>query len=167
MEVLMPTEESNDKEHLWNGDSGASSYKTHPEEGLNDIEASNQVIVVGNGEKLRAVKTEKLMVKTKDMDVNDVIFIINDVKLVTGHWKNLFTIGKLLKEGATLESLGKNMVIIKGKLKPAFREMTESGLMGIKLTLLKNEALATSEKREDLNNSHCKLVHPRKEIVGY
>jgi hypothetical protein len=125
LEVLMATEPSDDKGHLWIGDSGASSHMTNSDEGLYDIEESNQVTIVGNGEKLKALKTGKLKMKTRDLNGNKVIFILNEVKYVPGLWKNLFIIGKALKEGAKLESSGKNMVITKGSLKITFKDLTE------------------------------------------
>jgi hypothetical protein len=108
LEVLMGAEQSNDKGHLWIGDSGASIHMTNLDEGLYDVEESNQVIIVGNGEKLKAIKTGKLKMKTKDLNGNEVLFILNNVKYVPGLWKNLFSVGKALKEGAKLESSGKN-----------------------------------------------------------
>jgi hypothetical protein len=80
-------------------------------------------------------------------------------------WKNLFSVGKALKEGAKLESSGKNMVITKGSLKITFKELTENGLMGITLTPITVEALTTFEKKEDINKFHRKLGHPSKEIT--
>jgi hypothetical protein len=71
LEALMAAEQSNDKGHLWIGDSGASSHMTNLDEGLYDVEESNQVIIVGNGEKLKAIKTGKLKTKTKDLNGND------------------------------------------------------------------------------------------------
>jgi hypothetical protein len=165
LKVLMAAEQSDNKGHLWIGDSGASSHMTNSNEGLYDVEESDQVIIVGNGEKLKAIKIGKLKMKTKDLNGNEVFFILNDVKYVPGLWKNLFSVGKALKEGAKLESLGKNMVITKGTLKIEFKELTENGLMGITLTPITVEALATFEKKEDINKFHCKLGHPSKEIT--
>jgi hypothetical protein len=52
-------------------------------------------------------------VKTRDLDEKKIMFILNNVKYDPGLWKNLFSIGKAMKEEATLESSGKNMVIKK------------------------------------------------------
>jgi hypothetical protein len=68
LEVLMAAKQSDNKGHLWIGDSGASSHMTNSDEGLYDIEESNQVIIVGNGEKLKALKTGKLKMKTSDLN---------------------------------------------------------------------------------------------------
>jgi hypothetical protein len=57
------------------------------------------------------------------------------------------------------------MVITKRCLKIKFKELTEKGLMGITLTPITVEALATFEKKEDINKFHCKLGHPSKEIT--
>jgi hypothetical protein len=80
---------------------------THSEEGLFDIENSYQTIIVGNGETLQSTKTGKIKVKAKDINGKEIMFILSDVKYVAGLWRNLFSIGQVLKEGATLESSGK------------------------------------------------------------
>jgi hypothetical protein len=72
------------------------------------------------------------------------MFILSDVKYVPGLWKNLFSFGQALKEGDTLESLGENMIMKKGKAKIAFQDTTENGIMGILFTSVADEALYTT-----------------------
>jgi hypothetical protein len=57
------------------------------------------------------------------------------------------------------------MIIKKGKVKIAFQDTTENGLMGISLTPVTNEALYKTQTKEDPNVLHQKLGHPCKEIT--
>jgi hypothetical protein len=160
--------------NLWIGDSGATSHMTHSEEGLYDIKNSYQTIIVGNGETLQSTKTGKIKIKAKDLDGKEIMFILSDVKYVPGVWRNLFSIGQALKEGATLE-LSKNMIIkrIVGEKydnqerqsKNLISRYNGNGLMGISLTPVTDEALYMTQEKEDPNVLHQKLSHPCKEIT--
>jgi hypothetical protein len=69
------------------------------------------------------------------------------------------------KEGATLESSRKNMIIKKGKVKISSQDATENRLMGILLIPMTDEALYTTQAKENPNMLHQKLGHPCKEIT--
>jgi hypothetical protein len=99
LEVLMAAEQSDNKGHLWIGDSGASSHMTNSDEGLYDIEESDQVIIIGNREKLKAIKTGKLKRKTKDLNGND----INKFHLKLGHPSKEITIATAKHLGVKLD----------------------------------------------------------------
>jgi hypothetical protein len=79
----------------------------HFKEGFFDIEESKEVVTTGNGDQLVAINTAKLNVKTEDIDGKEVMFVLHNVKHVPGLWKNIFSVGKALNGGATLEFAAK------------------------------------------------------------
>jgi hypothetical protein len=101
--------------HIWIWDSGACCPYCNNEEGLYNVKAINEDIVVGNGKTMRATMIGNLKRKVIQLDETTKVTVIHDVKYVPELYANLFSVNKALKKGFKISEaikVSKNQVSV-------------------------------------------------------
>jgi hypothetical protein len=106
---------------------------------------------MADGSILEATKCGDIVVTNKDPESEkEVCFELREVKYVPGLCKKLFSIKTALKKGASLGSIGENMIVKKGNVELTFRETPGSKLLSTVFKPKMEQCLSSKEVEEEL-----------------
>ncbi len=113
-------------EHLWIGDSGASSHYVGTLDGVTNIRDVNVEVEIGTGTCIRATKAGTFRGKVKQSDGSMAVLKL-EVKYLPGLQNNLFSITTAIKNGASLKNEGSVIVLTKNDVDICFDRKTSGG----------------------------------------
>jgi hypothetical protein len=111
--LLMATEDQIVDNQFWIGDSGATSHMICSEVGMFETKASNQNVIVGDGQSLKIEKTGKLRFKFEGRNKELTDILLDEVKYISRNESNFFQSASGIAKGSTVHSEGKSLVIKK------------------------------------------------------
>jgi hypothetical protein len=104
----------------WIGNTGASCHLMNSDIGMYDVEMIQSPIKIGNGKVLIMTKIGKKQITTQQQDASTQDLILTEVKFVPTLYVNLFSIGKVLKNGFDIGNKGVQIFLKKGTTKIVF-----------------------------------------------
>jgi hypothetical protein len=122
--------------NTWLGDTAASTHMGISDEGMSDVVAINQTIMIGNGKTLMATKMGTLHWTVFQADGSSLDIVLKDYKYVPDLHVNLFSITKSLSQGWKLSNEGVMIVLKKDKASLKFDKVyqTDNGkVVGVEL----------------------------------
>jgi hypothetical protein len=104
----------------WIADSGASCHMGPTDEGMFDVTAIDNPIMIGNGRSLRATKIGKMKKTVKQVDGKSLDIVLEEYKHVPSLQMHLFNVTKALDAGWKLGNDGIKITLKKGPHRVVF-----------------------------------------------
>lgn len=168
-----PTRTLDTPEDVWLGDSAASAHMGKDDEGMHDVQETDNPVTVGNGKVLRAPKVGKLRRTLHQKDGSTMDVVLQDCKCVLGLKASLFSTTRALDNGWKIDNDHVKTTLAKKNQRLVFDRTfkTDKGKL-CRVELLKREETipevaspVTTTTNWDINRMHKVFNHASEEVL--